>query len=108
MDIINNRRRTMFIKNVSFEVLEAIKEDTKTILIIPPMEVKEVSEADGEWFKARYGDRYIVEVFESTPAPVVDEELVAKVEKKPEVKCSICGKVAKTPAGLTVHMRSHK
>jgi len=97
----------MFVKNVSYEVLEAVKEDTINTVSFLPQEIKEVSDVDGKWFKERYGDKTVVEVFEGKKEEAV--ELEPAVEKVVETNtiCSICGKVAKTNAGLKVHMKSH-
>ena len=96
----------MYVKNVSYERLQAVKENTKDIVEFLPQEVKEVSDVDGKWFKERYGNAIIVEVVEVVKEPEVVEE-AEDVEEVKDVKCKVCGKVCRTPAGLKIHMKSH-
>jgi hypothetical protein len=104
----------MFIKNTSFEVLQAvIKHDN--FITFQPQEIKEVSEENGRHFLERYPRTYMAEVFEKQEDnnpdhhPVVDElEPVEEKVVSTNTKCPVCGKVAKTNAGLKVHLKSHK
>ena len=97
----------MFLKNCSFELVQAVKEDTKTVVVFQPQEILEVSDADGKWFMERYNSgKMYFQPQTSVPATTpVAEEVEASVEA---FACPVCGKVAASKAGLLAHMRSHK
>jgi hypothetical protein len=110
----------MWIKNVSFEELSAVKEDTRTIVPFKPQEVMEVSDADGKWFMERYnGFEKVYFMAVEAPAPVMTEvpQEVAEMDQHLEdiqkevtpekFTCMICGTEAASKAGLTSHMRKH-
>lgn len=101
----------MFVKNASYEVLQAVIKNDDYVSF-QPQEVKEVSDELGKHFLERYPITHMVEVFEAKKEEVVvepEKELEPKVEKVVDTntKCPICGKVARTNAGLKVHMKSH-
>lgn len=105
----------MYLKNVSFERVEAVKADTRTVIEFQPQEVKEVDDADAAWFMERYnvGKVYFKQV-EPTEVPEfkeVEEAQEAAEEKKeqdPTLVCPVCGKVCASKMGLMSHMRTHK
>ena len=106
----------MFLKNVSFENLEAVKEDGHDLIPFLPQEVKEVSEEDGKWFLSRYPSNYLTEVFE-VKKDFTETPEIAAVPETPGVdepdgtavfKCKVCGKMCKSDFGLKAHARSHK
>lgn len=117
----------MFLKNVSFEMVQAVKEDTKTVVVFQPQEILEVSAADGNWFMERYnvGKMYFKEEAQTVQPVKVEEDLESAVavndhyvnvteeevdEEMPESEyiCEVCEKDCKSAAGLKSHMRTHK
>jgi len=108
----------MLIKNVSFIPIEALKEDTKTIVKFGPQQVREVSDEDGKWFLTRYNDREVIFAVPTpaetaeTKAETVSSEVAEEVKKAeespyPTFVCTICGRVNASKAGLVAHMRAH-
>lgn len=97
----------MQLKNVSFEPLIAVKEDTKSTEFFQPQEVKTVTEAEAKWFMERYNmDKVYFAVVEdkSTVEPVETEEEPVEPEK---FICNVCSKECDSLAGLKSHMRTH-
>jgi len=102
----------MFLKNVSFEMVVAVKENTKDMMTFQPQEIIEVSDADGAWFMQRYNDTkvYFRPVTETVATVAAETNEVATVETpvKESFVCQICGMQSASKAGLTSHMRKHQ
>lgn len=103
----------MLLKNVSFELIQAVKDDGKSFITFQPQETREVTQAEGEWFMERYNDSktYFRQVSSTVTEVFSDSEPVGTpVEDSPEVfVCNICGKTAGSKAGLSSHVRNaHK
>lgn len=102
----------MLLKNVSFENLVAVKQDTKNYITFQPQETIEVSDEDGKWFLERYNtDMHYFEMI-STPVVAVPQETQSVIPtegvKTEKFICDICGKEAASKAGLQSHLRRHK
>jgi flagellar biosynthesis/type III secretory pathway M-ring protein FliF/YscJ len=74
------------------------------------MEDTEESEEEYEEEKVEYEEK---EEFEEEESPTSkEEELEAELRKEmettSEIVCEVCGKVVKSKAGLSAHMRTHK
>ena len=98
----------MLIKNISFEVMNAVMQDTKSTILFQPQEIREVTKEDAEHLFMRYNTNNppIFAEMAPTPTPVVTPVAELKAEESEEgYVCNICGKVNKSKAGLVAHRR---
>lgn len=111
----------MLLKNVSFELLTAVKENTKDFIVFQPQQEIEVSEEDGNWFLDRYsksnaGKDYFRVIPQVVPENVLEtivepntlENTANLLPETKEFRCETCGRLSTSLAGLKAHQRSHK
>lgn len=98
----------MILKNISYEPVEAVCVDTKTVVTFLPGIEKEVDEVTGKVFLERYaksitGSAILVEVDKITEPEKIETE-----EEATEYNCEICGRTFESAQALRGHKIHHK
>jgi rubrerythrin len=104
---------TTQMKCIAYHAVEAVEDDTRTVVRFMPGEVRDVKDDQVQRFLDRYPD--MLEVFDAKAVAAAQEEAEAKLkapnkeedDKSKRYICDVCGFTAKSSLGLMSHTRKH-